>query len=92
MVLSTKAAIDPLVAELKVRTLLTSAKISVLPIDDTTASLAVAAFSKYGKGRGNSAKLNLADCLSYASAKQLRVPLLYVGDDFSQTDIVAATA
>jgi uncharacterized protein with PIN domain len=30
--------------------------------------------------------LNCGDCFSYALAKRLRVPLLFVGNDFSQTD------
>ena len=45
------------------------------------------AFARYGKGRGHSAQLNLADCLSYACAKRLGANLLYKGDDFAQTDL-----
>jgi ribonuclease VapC len=30
------------------------------------------------------------DCFSYALAHQLKVPLLCVGNDFSQTDLAAA--
>ena len=87
MVLSSKLSIDPIVAEARVRTLLDHAKVAIMAIDDRTATLAIAAFSKYGKGRGNSAKLNMSDCLSYACAKQHRMPLLYIGDDFSATDL-----
>ena len=50
-------------------------------------AIAIDAFAKYGKGVGHPAKLNLADCFSYACAKTLGVPLLYKGDDFSKTDI-----
>ena len=87
MVLSSKLSIDPIVAEARVRTLLDHAKVAIMAIDDRTATLAIAAFSKYGKGRGNSAKLNMSDCLSYACAKQHRLPLLYIGDDFAATDL-----
>ena len=47
------------------------------------------AFQVYGKGR-HPARLNLADCFAYALAKQLDLPLLYKGDDFSKTDIRSA--
>lgn len=39
-------------------------------------------------GRGSSANvLNFGDCFAYALAKERRCPLLFVGDDFGQTDI-----
>lgn len=34
--------------------------------------------------------LNFGDCFSYALAKDLAAPLLFKGNDFSQTDIVKA--
>jgi ribonuclease VapC len=52
-------------------------------------SAALDAYLRYGKGR-HPAKLNLADCFAYALAKALDAPLLYKGDDFSQTDIRSA--
>lgn len=48
------------------------------------------AFDRYGKGQGHPAQLNFGDCISYAVAKVARIPLLFVGDDFSQTDITPA--
>ena len=51
--------------------------------------LALDAFARYGKGR-HPARLNLGDCQSYAVAKLAREPLLFVGDDFRQTDIQPA--
>lgn len=50
---------------------------------------ALEAFRRYGKGR-HPAALNFGDCLSYATAKLAEHPLLFVGDDFSRTDIEAA--
>jgi len=61
-----------------------------VPIDRAIAKRAVAAFAAYGKGRGHPARLNLADCLSYACARADRVPLLFKGEDFARTDIDAA--
>lgn len=87
MVLSTRLTIEPDVAETRVRHLLNSGSVAITVIDDETASQAIKAFQHYGKGRRSGARLNLADCLSYACAKQHRVPLLYVGDDFARTDL-----
>ena len=42
-------------------------------------------------GRGNHpAKLNFGDCFAYALAKITREPLLFIGNDFAQTDIEPA--
>lgn len=51
---------------------------------------AYAAFVAYGKGSGHSAALNFGDVFSYALAKVHGLPLLFKGDDFSQTDIASA--
>lgn len=50
---------------------------------------ALDAFRRYGKGR-HPAALNFGDCLSYAVARLAGLPLLFVGNDFAQTDIEAA--
>lgn len=44
------------------------------------------AFRTYGKGR-HPARLNFGDCFSYALSKTSSEPLLFKGDDFSQTDV-----
>ncbi len=54
------------------------------------ADAAYAAFVAYGKGSGHSAALNFGDVFSYALAKVRGLPLLFKGDDFSQTDIASA--
>lgn len=51
---------------------------------------ALNAAKTYGRFVGHPAKLNFGDCFTYAAAKNLKVPLLYVGDDFSRTDIEVA--
>lgn len=89
MVLSSRLRIDPQTAEIETRAFLERSRVAICQMNDETASLAVDAFARFGKGRGHKAKLNLADCLSYACAKQHKVPLLYVGDDFAATDILA---
>ena len=52
------------------------------------AELAREAYARYGKGR-QTAGLNYGDCFSYALAKATGLPLLFKGQDFSKTDIVA---
>ena len=47
---------------------------------------AIRALSIYGKQVGHAAQLNMGDALSYACAKAFRLPLLYKGNDFSETD------
>jgi len=61
----------------------------IVPIDRVIAGLARRAFQKYGRGR-RPAKLNFGDCMSYAAARSLRVPLLFKGEGFTQTDIQSA--
>jgi ribonuclease VapC len=63
--------------------------IAVSAIDSAQAEWATSAFLIYGKGR-HAARLNLGDCFSYAAAKALNAPLLYVGDDFAKTDVRSA--
>ncbi|PZR90532.1 MAG: type II toxin-antitoxin system VapC family toxin [Stutzerimonas stutzeri] len=65
--------------------------IEAAPLDQKQAVLAAEAFARFGKGR-HPAKLNLGDCFSYALAKSLNAPLLYKGEDFGRTDLVAAVA
>ena len=48
------------------------------------------AFIAFGKGSGHPAGLKIGHVFSYALAKVRRVPLLFKGNDFSQTDIVSA--
>ena len=77
-------------AEADVREFLEVAAIRAVSITETEAETALAAFSRYGKGRGHPAQLNLGDCFAYAVAKNHRTALLFKGDDFSKTDIAPA--
>lgn len=61
----------------------------VIPVDSELVDLATRGWLTYGKGH-HPAALNFADCLSYALAKRADEPLLFIGKDFSQTDIEAA--
>lgn len=65
-------------------------RVSIEPVDEAQVHLARAAYRAYGRGSGHPAGLNFGDCFSYALAKIHAEPLLYKGDDFSRTDLVAA--
>ena len=60
------------------------------PFDDDQATLALDAYRRFGKGSGDPAQLNLGDCAAYALARSRGLPLLFVGDDLSRTDIAVA--
>ena len=63
--------------------------IEVREVSPEARFLALEAFARFGEGR-HKAALNFGDCFAYACARQFGAPLLYKGDDFSQTDIQAA--
>ena len=75
----------------EVSALLDALKVNIAVFDHQQATLALAAFARYGKGR-HPAALNFGDCCAYALAKSMNVPLLYKGNDFAQTDITSALA
>jgi ribonuclease VapC len=69
---------------------LTIASVRCVAITVGQTRTALDAFARYGKGRGHPAQLNLGDCFAYAVARDQDVPLLFKGNDFSQTDIESA--
>lgn len=58
-----------------------------VPVTSPAAALARLAYGRFGKGVGSPAVLNYGDCLAYGVAMSLGEPLLFKGDDFSQTDV-----
>ena len=84
----TEARLGPLgVANLDL--LLSTASIKVVPFSEPEAQAAMAAWRRFGEGN-HRAGLNFGDCMSYATAVTADAPLLFVGDDFARTDVVAA--
>jgi len=71
--------------------LLHRAQIEIVAMTADQAELARTAWRKYGKGN-HPAGLNIGDCCAYALAKYSGEPLLFKGNDFSQTDIRSAIA
>jgi ribonuclease VapC len=81
-----RAGVD---AEMKIDLLFARIDAEIMPVDASQAMFARSTFRTFGKGR-HRAKLNFGDCFSYTLSKTLNEPLLYKGDDFVHTDIVAA--
>jgi ribonuclease VapC len=73
----------------EVRGLVQELGVTVVPFGEREWHAAVDAFMRFGRGR-HKAALNFGDCLSYAAAAVVNDPLLFVGNDFSQTDITPA--
>lgn len=73
--------------EMEVDNIIHRLNIDVIPLTAEHAELARYAYRRYGKGN-HKAGLNFGDCFSYALAVSLDEPLLFVGDDFSETDVL----
>jgi ribonuclease VapC len=73
----------------QVEELVRELSMTVVPFGEAEWRVAVDAFSRYGRGR-HKASLNFGDCLAYASAAVAGDALLYVGGDFTHTDITPA--
>jgi ribonuclease VapC len=76
-------------AVVEVDGLLRELGITIVPFGEAEWRVAFDAFVRFGRGR-HPAALNVGDCLAYASAAASGDTLLFVGDDFSQTDIARA--
>jgi len=73
----------------KLDTWLQRMQIDLVPFDAGQAQFAREAYRRFGRGK-HPAKLNFGDCFSYALAKSTDLPLLFKGNDFSQTDVQLA--
>ena len=63
--------------------------VEIVPFSANHVEVAMDAWRRYGKGN-HRAKLNFGDCISYATAKLAEEPLLFVGKDFTHTDVLSA--
>jgi ribonuclease VapC len=77
-------------AETAVKEFLAAIGSEDITISTKIGALAVEAGRTFGKVAGHPAALNFGDCFAYACAKAWRIPLLFKGNDFIQTDIVIA--
>ncbi len=88
IVLSLRLDFSLSAAERRFDAFVRDADIEETPVDSAAGVAALACFEQYGKGR-HPARLNFADCLSYACAKAHGAALLFKGEDFAQTDVKA---
>jgi ribonuclease VapC len=65
-------------------------KAEIVPHDVNLAAMSLEAFRRYGKGIDPKARLNFCDCAAYALAKGMNAPLLFKGNDFTETDVQSA--
>ncbi len=65
--------------------------IEVVSVTPARAVAVHASYQSWGKGI-HPAGLNFGDCFAYALARERDCPLLFVGQDFSKTDVKAALA
>jgi ribonuclease VapC len=66
--------------------LLEKYQFTVVSVDTASARRVAEAYSRWGRGV-HPAGLNLGDCFAYVVAKEHSCPLLFVGNDFSKTDL-----
>jgi len=86
MRLASMLRVEPEIAKDAVLEMFGEAGIELVSIDQAVAERAVAAFARFGKGRGGAAQLNFGDCLTYACASVHGAALLFKGEDFAGTD------
>ena len=70
--------------------ILTALDVEIVPVSVRQGDVARVAHRRYGRGSGSPARLNLGDCFAYALSVTSGEPLLFVGDDFTHTDVAAA--
>ncbi|HYE48027.1 MAG TPA: type II toxin-antitoxin system VapC family toxin [Azospirillaceae bacterium] len=70
----------------RLETLVAALSPVIEPVTATAAGEVAEAYRSWGKGM-HPAGLNFGDCFAYALARREGAPLLFVGDDFSRTDV-----
>lgn len=69
---------------------LEDAAIVLVPVDVAQARLALHVRIQFGRGMGHGGVLNFGDAFSYALAVARKAPLLFIGEDFSTTNVIVA--
>lgn len=66
------------------------AALDVVPFDVEHYEIARNAYRRFGKGR-HPAGLNYGGCMTYALAASTAEPILFIGGDFTRTDLTAVS-
>lgn len=70
----------------EVERLIVDLGIEIVNVTPASARRVAQAYERWGKGM-HPAGLNFGDCFAYALAKEHSCPLLFIGGDFSKTDV-----
>lgn len=70
--------------------LIAALEISTEAVTPRQGEIARMAHRRYGRGSGSRARLNFGDCFAYALSVDAGEPLLFVGEDFTHTDVLPA--
>lgn len=73
----------------ELRTLVEGLGFEIVPVSGAGSTRVAEAYARWGKG-AHPASLNFGDCFAYTLAEENDAPLLFVGDDFRQTDLLQA--
>lgn len=79
----------PAAAQEAVEAFFKTIQAQTIVIDAKVGAAASEAFATYGMG-SHPAALTMGDCFTYACAKVYRLPVLFKGDAFQQTDLTNA--
>ena len=74
---------------LEAATFIAELDIEIVSVTPASARRAADAYARWGKGV-HPASLNFGDCFAYELAMTRNCPLLFVGNDFAQTDVTSA--
>jgi ribonuclease VapC len=73
----------------EVERLIVDLGMEIVNVTPASARRVAQAYERWGKGM-HPAGLNFGDCFAYALAKEHSCPLLFIGNDFSKTDVASA--
>lgn len=74
----------------RINSIVDTLRIEIVPVSLRQAEIARLAYRRYGRGSGSEARLNFGDCFAYALSVEAGEALLFVGDDFTHTDVASA--
>jgi ribonuclease VapC len=89
LAIARRKGLEPVAALEVVEAFLSASGVRIVEIGIAEQRMALLAHARFGKGR-HPAALNMGDCFAYACAVANGQPLLFKGNDFSQTDVAQA--
>jgi ribonuclease VapC len=87
--LSRSYSFAPAAAQLHVERFRAALRLRLVVMGEVEMNLALEAYGRYGRGC-HKAALNMGDCFAYGCARAHGARLLYLGEDFAQTELAWA--